>query len=540
MEDPLIDLMREMMGAGMSEEEIAQEAEILAQHCYGDYDDEYDEDYDYDEDDGDYDDEFDDDDNYNAFCEHYDDDEDFNDVWEPDDMPKIYISGISGTGMGPLALMARDAGCEVCGSDLVKGAIYDELEMAGIDVEIGDQDGEYLAEKIENGEVDWFVYTSALPEDHEELEMAKEAGLKISKRDELTMYLVRKLGLRMVAVAGTHGKTTTAAMIVWAARFFGLPVSHVVGTTLDFAPSGAYDRDDRFFVYEADEYDRNFLRFHPWLSVITTIAYDHPDVYPTWEDYVEAFTQFKNQSYRVLESQDDTDPIEMFKMAGKARREDARLAMGAVLMMLRDTLAADVMAGREPQMVPNFIEIQERLEDFPGVGRRFEQLEEGIYTDYAHHPDEVAATMNIALEECKLKGYEGVAVIYEPHQNARQHAVRRGYRNAFKGAEQVYWLPTYLTREPEGLKVLKPRDLIKGLKNADVAVPTELTDEFFNELMNWHSAGYMIVLMTAGPADAWLREKLEEYHEEELEWREERWRALEAEDDEGPVLDLEG
>ena len=165
---------------------------------------------------------------------------------------KIYISGISGTGMGPLALMAKDVGFEVCGSDPAKGAIYDELIAAGIEVEIGPQDGEYLEERLREG-LDWFVYTSALPEDHVELVMAQKAGIKVTKRDDLTAYLVEKLNLKMVAVAGTHGKTTTTAMIVWAALKLGLPVSYVVGTTLGFAASGAYEKGDKQTSSEAQK-----------------------------------------------------------------------------------------------------------------------------------------------------------------------------------------------------------------------------------------------------------------------------------------------
>ena len=185
---------------------------------------------------------------------------------------KVYISGISGTGMGPLALMAKKAGHEVCGSDLSRGAVFEELEKAGIEVIIGKQDGKFLQKKLKEGDIDWFVYTSALPENHPELVMAREAGIKCTKRDDFTAYLVDELGLRMVAVAGTHGKTTTAAMIVYVARKAKLPVSYIVGTTLGFAPSGAYHKKDVYFVYEADEYDRNFLKFHPWLAVIPSIS----------------------------------------------------------------------------------------------------------------------------------------------------------------------------------------------------------------------------------------------------------------------------
>ena len=197
----------------------------------------------------------------------------------------IYISGISGTGMGPLALMAKDAGMTVFGSDTQPGAITNELTSNGVKIYLGEQDGEFLKARAKNDWVDWFVYTSALPEDHPELMMARKLKIKhITKRDELISYLVKKLKLQMVAVAGTHGKTTTTAIIVWACLKLGIPVSYLIGTTLPFAPAGMYDPKSKYFVYEADEYDRNFLAFRPWLAAITTVSFDHPDIYPDERD----------------------------------------------------------------------------------------------------------------------------------------------------------------------------------------------------------------------------------------------------------------
>ena len=412
---------------------------------------------------------------------------------------KVYISGISGTGMGPLALMAKAAGMKVCGSDLSKGAIYDELIDAGIEVKIGEQDGEFLRWNLED--VDWFVYTSALPENHPELKLAREVGLKCTKRDDFTAFLVDYLGLKMVAVAGTHGKTTTTSMIVWMCLKLGLPVSYIVGTTLGFAPSGAYHDGDEYFVYEADEYDRNFLKYKPWLSVITTIDYDHPDIYPTREDYVAAFEQFMDQSEYVLDA-DDSKSGDYFMIAGKARRQDARMAMGAVLVMYQDLMEQ----GRVES--PDFEKMTSVLEDFPGVGRRFEKLTDGIYTDYAHHPEEIRATIDVARDECKMRNKKGVVVVYQPHQNTRQHEMRGEYKDAFSGVEKIYWLPTYLTRENPELEVLTPEELIAGLKNSDAAKVAELNDELFAEIIKWRNAGYLVLLMTAGPADGWLREKL--------------------------------
>ena len=401
---------------------------------------------------------------------------------------RIYISGISGTGMGPLALMAKNAGFQVFGSDLQEGAIYDELIQAGVEVKIGEQDGKFLAEKLKDG-VDWFVYTSALPEDHAELVMAKKAGIKCTKRDELTAFLVEELGLKMVAVAGTHGKTTTTAMIVWMALKLGLPVSYIVGTTLGFAPSGSYHDGDKFFVYEADEYDRNFLKFHPWLAVIVSVSYDHPDIYPTREEYKKAFLQFKAQSEAVI---NDGGDISMIKLAGEARRKDASLAVSAVKIMSPDT--------DEKELV-------KIINEFPGVGRRFEKIADGVYTDYAHHPEEIAATVKVAREEAEMTDKKGVVVVYQPHQNTRQHEVRDGYKDAFSGVDKVLWLPTYLTRENPDLAVLTPQDFISGLSNKEIAEAVELNDELADRLKKYVDEGYLIIMMTAGPADGWLRER---------------------------------
>lgn len=404
---------------------------------------------------------------------------------------KIYISGISGTGMGPLALMAKQAGHIIYGSDLKEGAVYTELVSAGIEVFIGEQDGRFLAEKIQEG-VDWFVYTSALPENHPELLAAREAGIKVTKRDDLTAFLVEELGLKMIAVAGTHGKTTTTAMIVFAALKLGLPVSYLVGTTLGFAPSGSYREGDKYFVYEADEYDRNFLKYHPWRAVIPFVSYDHPDIYATKFEYEEAFSQFESQSEKVIKEGFNENA---FKLAGEVRRKDAGLASEAIREIYKEEGSAYENS-----------EIIEVMNEFPGVGRRFEKISEGVYSDYAHHPEEVKATVEIAREEAEKLGKKGVVVVYEPHQNTRQHEVLRLYEKAFLGVDKIYWLPTYLTRENPDLPVLKPDDFIDELENKEVAEAANIGDILAQKLRTDIDEGYIVVLMTAGPADKWLRD----------------------------------
>lgn len=437
----------------------------------------------------------------------------------------IYISGISGTGMGPLALMARKAGINVYGSDRSYGAIAKELEKAGIEYQVGSQDGTYFSEKIDTVGIDWFIYTSALPNDHPELVMARDRGIKVSKRDELIAKLVKELDLKMVAVAGTHGKTTTTSMLVWAIDNLKdendnriLPSSYLVGTILSFAPSGSYKEGDKFFIYEADEYDRNFLHFHPWTSLITYVSYDHPDIYRTREDYEQAFIQFEEQSQNVIfatkeasihgydalkakgkDSQIISGIDRRITLSGSPRREDATTAFFALKEMLN--YCSQKVSDEK---------IIEVLNSFPGVRRRFERVSDCFYSDYAHHPEEVKATIDIAKEESQKLGKKGVVVVYQPHQNTRQHEVRYLYKDAFDKADKIYWLPTYLTREDETLPVITPEEFIADINAKDKAFAADLDDNLAEKIKADHSEGYLVILLTAGPADAWYRDVVKE------------------------------
>jgi len=428
----------------------------------------------------------------------------------------IYISGISGTGMGPLALMAKNAGYQVFGSDRSRGAISYELDQANIPFEVGNQDGSFLKQIHESHHLDWFVYTSALPEEHPELKLAKFLGLKISKRDELTAYLVKTLGLKMIAIAGTHGKTTTTAMLIWATQKLQLPAAYIVGSTLSFAPSGSYHPNDQYFIYEADEYDRNFLYYEPWLSLITFVSYDHPDIYPSEADYHQAFLQFEKQSQSLIFASPAATPPNLsilsghplqvlnipdprFTLAGSARREDANLVFHAIKQILADQSDHSQISDQQ---------ILDILNQFPGVGRRFERLKDGLYSDYAHHPEEIKATVEIAKEEAEKLGKTGVVVVYEPHQNTRQHEVFHLYKNAFQGVDHLFWLPTYLTRENQSLKIFTPSDFIKTLDNQVAAISAELNEDLKSKLKDLHQQNYLIILMSAGPADQWFRDEL--------------------------------
>ena len=453
--------------------------------------------------------------------------------------------------MKPLSLMASDASLEVCGAD-ANPKVADDPEFKQKNITVStDQSGDFLRKTHAISPIDWYIHTSAMPESHPEIVAARALGLKITKRDEFIAYLMEKLNLKMIAVAGTHGKTTTTAMIIWLMLQMGIPASWLVGSSLPFAPAGHYDPSSDYFIYEADEYDHNFLKFHPWLSVITSVSYDHPDIYKTQADYTDAFTQFIDQSASVIAAE-DVKKLPIFSpkthflptlegkigLSGEIRRYDASLAGGAVFAAISDvtgisdlskqsttaTLAQapeqntttntpkqNTTTNTPEQSTTNSIkaELIQNLSIFPGAGRRFEKIIDGFYSDYAHHPEEIAATVKIALEEKAKLNLKKLIIIYEPHQNSRQHEVYNGYKTAFLGVDQVFWLPTFLARENPDLRVIQPEEFCVLISSATTqATPATLNNDFLDKIKTLIADQNLVLLMTAGPADDFFRKNL--------------------------------
>ncbi len=406
-------------------------------------------------------------------------------------MSSIYFSGINGVGISPLAELAQDMGEKVCGSDMRRGELAPELEKRGIEVHYGPQDGEFLRQKINEG-VDWFVHTSALTPDNPELIAAKEAGIRVSKRDEWLNEFLSKNKLKMLAVAGTHGKTTTTSMLIWVFHELGMPLNYAVGTSLPWAGRSNFDKNSPYFAYECDEFDRNFLAFHPYVSAIVSVDYDHADIYPTVEDYRAAFTQFESQSEIVVKN---TTIDKRITLPGELRRQDASVVL-EVMRHLCD----------EPD--EKIIEILNR---FPGAERRFEEVSKHVFTDYGHHPKEIKATVQMAKELRDRANYKGVAMVYEPLQNRRQYEVRKDYGDVFIGIDKLFWVPSFQLREDPNLPVLTPNDLIPYMNNPEIAEAAELNDELSKKLHQLRDEGWMI-LMEAGGAtgDEWLREEFKD------------------------------
>lgn len=416
---------------------------------------------------------------------------------------RIYFSGIGGVGIGPLAEIARDAGYDIVGSDQAASPMTEALQSSGITVHLS-QSGEELAEEHAASPIDWFVYTAALPETHPELVTARELGIHTAKRDELLAEILRDKQLKLIAVAGTHGKTTTSGLMVWAMKQLGIPVSYSVGTTLSFGPSGAYDPNSEYFVYECDEYDRNMLHFEPYLSLITSLDYDHPDTYPTKHEYQEAFVQFLQQSDYSLLWEKDVRALERPEMSADYEAYDELMQLNHITLPGRHVRqnAFLVQKGLE-RLTGSNSKIIEAINEFPGTARRMEKLADNLYSDYGHHPAEIAATLQLARELS-----DHVVLVYQPHQNVRQHEIRDQYTDCMELAERIYWLPTYLSRENPKLEILTPEALTTRLTNTSAVHITDLNDELWNDIEAARSKGKLVLAMGAGSIDAWLRSHL--------------------------------
>ena len=426
----------------------------------------------------------------------------------------IFFSGIGGAGHSGLALLARQAGHDVSGSDLKASSYTEYLKEHGVtDIHIG-QTAEQIAEVNSKQPIDWFVFSSALPAEHPELQFCQRNNIKLSKRDEFLNELIKSQGLKLIAIAGTHGKTTTSAMAIWLFKQAGAPISYLMGGKISFGELAVLDKQSQYFIYECDEFDRNFLNFYPEVSLISGIDWDHPDIYPTRESYYEAFQEFIDQSQNTilwhddaeklaldatmnLEILDEKDPRidEALNLPGRVNRLDAWLAAGAL----------------RPVLDKPHEWLVEKLNQFPGVSRRFEKLADNLYTDYAHTPPKVRGALQLARE---VAG-DNVVVVYEGLHNTRQHFIKDELNNLFDNLKELYVVPSYLAREDKNLELLTPEKILDLLSNSarDKASSAELDDNLKGSIKQHLGQGDLVLCLSAGGAgslDEWLRK---EFHE---------------------------
>lgn len=425
----------------------------------------------------------------------------------------IHFSGIGGAGIGPLALIAHEAGYEVSGSDKQQSSYLSELSRKGITQIIIGQDEASLELLHREKPIDWLVYSSALPlenPEHPHLLFCKKSGITCTKRDVFLSELLTKTGQKMIAIAGTHGKTTTTAMTVWLLQSLGIPCSYVLPAKTSFAQLGTFQKDATYFVYEADEFDKNFLAYHPAISLITGIDWDHPDIYPTRESYNDAFRQFFDQSDHTYMWSNDAayvgvqqsetisllnkDDLSLPNLIGEVNRLNAMLVSTAIAEQLHIDVSKCIAI----------------METFPGAGRRFERIADHVYSDYAHTPPKIVGALQIGSEYAG----DNLVVIYEGLHNTRQHFIRKELETIFDSVKQLYVVPSYLAREDTSLSLLSPQDLIDGMsdKTRTHAQAADLNEDLLHTIRGHQDAGDTILCISAGGGgslDEWLRQTMQ-------------------------------
>ena len=407
----------------------------------------------------------------------------------------VHFVGIGGIGLSAIARVLQDRGYSISGSDAQQTALTDELAAMGIVVHHG-----HRPEQVAGA--DLVVVSSAVPEHNPEVVAARQAGIPVVKRAELLGQMMA--GQFGIAVAGTHGKTTTSALIAFVLTEMGLDPTFIVGGILTDMGTNARLGKGTYFVLEADEYDHTFLGLCPRLAVVTAIEMDHPDCFADLEDMTQAFERFARllpdggtlvgcadqlQVAQLLQRVRTDRAIEIItyglKTAATWQAKDvcSNIWGGSDFTVLREgwtvgkcrlrlpglhnvsnTLAALAVAHRLGLDMERVLEL---VPQFHGVRRRFEVKGEvkGIVVidDYAHHPTQIRATLSAAR---RRYGRRPLWVFFQPHTYSRTKALRDEFAASFSDADHVLVAEIYAARETDNLGT-SARDLVQHMSHPD-------------------------------------------------------------------------
>lgn len=392
---------------------------------------------------------------------------------------RVHCVGIGGSGISAIARVLLEQGVQVSGSDLHLSPVARSLAGAGATVYEG-----HAAEHV--GQAEAVLVSSAIPANNPEMVEARRRGIPVFKRAEfLGQLMTGKLG---VAVAGTHGKTTTTGMLAWMLTRAGRSPTFIVGGVVKGLEVNARAGSGPHFVIEADEYDRMFLGLKPTVALVTHLEHDHPDCFPTMADMQEAFERFLAlvpseglilgcgdwPNVNALLSRRYAAPVQRCGLnadndwCARAVRvnawggHDFTVAYGGQvwgearlhlpgLHNVRNALMAVAAADR---LGLSSGEILDGLASFTGTERRFELVGEAggvtVVDDYGHHPTEIAATLAAARARY---GGRPLWAVFQPHTFSRVKALWAEFLACFGDADHVIVLDVYAARERETLGV---------------------------------------------------------------------------------------
>jgi UDP-N-acetylmuramate--alanine ligase len=440
-------------------------------------------------------------------------------------MSATHFIGIGGTGLSAIARVLLERGEIVTGSDQQDSPLAEALRQAGVRVSIG-----HAAENVNGaGRV---VRSSAVPDDNVEVQAALARGIPVLKRSEFLEELLASQNT--IAIAGSHGKTTTTGMVAWMLSALDQDPGYIIGSVAPNLGSNAAAGGGRYFVIEADEYDYMFHGLHPSLALVTNVEHDHPDFFKTPEDFVAAFQGF------VDRVKDDGALIICLDDPGAAALGEYARSQGIRVVSYGFTAGADYCAvGLEAGergfkatavkgeaalahlhlQVPgahnaqnalgalvvadllglNVAEAALALDSFQGTGRRFELRGAAagvlVVDDYAHHPTEIRAVLAAARAQFPERR---LWALWQPHTYSRTLTLLDDFGAAFSDASHVVVLPVYAARE-QAPADFEYEQVLHAVQHAHVHGVADFEDAlqlFADELAD----GDLVLMMSAGDA----------------------------------------
>jgi UDP-N-acetylmuramate--alanine ligase len=442
----------------------------------------------------------------------------------------VHLIGMGGSGISAIARLLLESGYSVSGSDRQLSPVLEDLKSAGARVFIG-----HSPENVSGAKL--VVRSSAIPDDNVEVQAAKAAGISVLKRADFIGRLMD--GRTGIAVAGTHGKTTTTAMIAWMLSSMGQDPSYIIGSDSHNLGTNARAGKGPAFVIEADEYDRMFLGLKPKIAVITNVEYDHPDFYLAEADYFQAFSEFAttldkggsllvcgddggaarvmdeanshgiqaytygicDQDYDYFGSGMSHNPVGglTFELVVRGRSaEPVRIALKVPgEHNVRNCLAALAAAD---QLGLSLNEAARALSAFKGTGRRFDVLGEAsgitVIDDYAHHPTEIRATLSAA--RARFPGRQ-LWVVWQPHTYSRTRSLFTDFASAFIEANHVVVTEVYAAREAVSTD-FSALQVVQAMGHTDAYFIPDLTSTTAF-LLTHLDQGDVLLVLSAGDAD---------------------------------------
>ena len=395
-----------------------------------------------------------------------------------------FFIGIGGIGMSALARYFKAMNKSVSGYDRIRTPLTDQLEKEDIDLIC---DGDSVEEQLEvlSAEDTLVVYSAAFRSEHPILKYAEDKGLKLRKRADILGELSKKVPT--LAVAGTHGKTTTSAILTHILKANELPITAIIGGILEHEDTNFIHQGNEMLIVEADEFDRSFLQLSPLHACIISTDADHIDTYATKDDMQQAFRQFHQKVKGSTFISADTD-LPGIKLGFENENttvviKNVRVSEGRFYF---DLSLNDDIYEQIPSPLPGMHNIQNTafaialaycyrsdlmkgfinsLNDFMGIKRRFNVLvhakEQVIIDDYAHHPEAIKAVHN-SLKE--MFPDDEQAVFFQPHLYSRTQQFEDEFAEVLSLFDAVYLLPIYPARE-EPIAGISSQNLLDKVKH---------------------------------------------------------------------------